>query len=97
MVLSRDNINEIFCILLSVLEKWYEIGKELGVQEEILVRIKTQCTDPVDCLHKVLMEWLESASSPPTWNVLADALCSCNVNEEALAKKGMPRAVQPCL
>ena len=87
MALTVDRLKEIASFLHPVQVKWYEIGQELGVEIGTLEEIKAQCSDPVHCLHKVLMEWLKSVSSP-TWKALANALRSRAVDEVALAEKG---------
>lgn len=90
MAVPQESLKEITSFLYPVRVKWYEIGTELGVKAEILERIKSQCKDPADCLHQMLMEWLRSISPPPTWRSLDDALRSTTVNEVALAEKGKP-------
>ena len=40
-------------------QKWEDIGRELGVKQNTLNEIHTNCSDSEDCLRVMLSKWLE--------------------------------------
>ena len=49
--------------LTAVREKWQDIGEELGVEQSSLTHIRSNSSDPGDCLWKVLNERFESCAT----------------------------------
>ena len=71
--------------LIKVSHKWYDIGLELNVKPSVLNRIRSQYSNPTECLREMLSEWLSGTNPYPTWEALAQALESLTVGESRLA------------
>ena len=69
--------------LTSVSEKWQYIGEELGVDQSSRRRIRTNYSDPGDCLREVLRERFESCTS--TWKHIVAVLRTPRIGESHLA------------
>ena len=74
-------------MLIEISHKWYGIGLQLKVKPSALRRIRSQYSDPVECLREMLSDWLIGINPYPTWEALAQALESRSVKEGRLAKK----------
>ena len=69
--------------LTSVSEKWQYIGKELGVDQFSLDYIRTNYSDPGDCLREVLSSWLPSCAA--TWKHVVAVLRTPRIGDSHLA------------
>ena len=69
--------------LTAVREKWQYIGEELGVEQDLLSYIRTNFSDPGDCLREVLWRWLPSCVA--TWKHIVAVLRSPRIGEYHLA------------
>ena len=69
--------------LTSVSEKWQYIGKELGVNQFSLDYIRTNYSDPGDCLREVLRRWLSSCAA--TWKHIVAVLRTPRIGDSHLA------------
>ena len=69
--------------LTAVREKWQDIGEELGVEQSSLKRIRTNSSDPGDCLRKVLTERLGSGST--SWEDIVAVLRTPRIGQSHLA------------
>ena len=74
-------------MLVEISYKWYDIGLQLKMKPSALRRIRSQYSDPVECLREMLSDWLIGIAPYPTWEALAQALESRTVKEGRLAKK----------
>ena len=64
-----------------------DIGIELEIDIDILVKIKQRCNnDPAECLKEMITEWLKFIDPPPTRDALITALQARSVDERELAK-----------
>ena len=61
--------------------KWKDLGRKLGLDEEVLDEVKADYKEEGvnECLVEMLKHWLKmnyetSDSKPPTWSNLADAV-----------------------
>ena len=68
--------------LTAVSEKWQYIGQELGVEQFSLRYIRTNHSDPGDCLREMLSERFESCSS---WKDIIAVLRTPRIGESHLA------------
>ena len=68
---------------------WYDLGVQLRMATSDLDAIELENrTDSKKCLRKMLSVWLTRADpSPPSWQRVADALCSRSINRPTLAEK----------
>ena len=73
--------------MFNVCAKWYHIGVELGLPVGTLDAIRTQFTDPTDCVTEMCSKWLKSTHPSPTWDDLIKAVESPIVKEISLAQK----------
>ena len=69
--------------LTAVCEKWQYIGEELGVGQYSLRDIRTNHSDPGDCLREVLRERLRNCAT--TWGDIIAALRSPRIGDFQLA------------
>ena len=71
----------------SVINKWFQIGIQLGVDETKLRQIEADHRTADRCLSEVIMFWLNGNTNIDiTWNSLIKALEASIVNEKGLAK-----------
>ena len=80
-----DDLRDAQKQLIKVSHKWYDIGLELNVKPSVLNRIRSQYSNPTECLREMLSEWLSGINPYPTWEALAQALESLTVGESRLA------------
>ena len=69
--------------LTAVSEKWEYIGEELGVGQYSLTDIRTEHSDPGDCLREVLREQLRNCTT--TWGNIIAVLRSPRIENFQLA------------
>ena len=69
--------------LTAVGEKWQYIGEELGVEQFLLRDIRTDCSDPGDCLREVLSKRFESCAT--SWKDIVVVLRTPRIRESHLA------------
>lgn len=75
MSLTVKDLEKVREFLGDVESKWYEIGLELKVSQELLDAIRNQWGDSlVQCLSEMLKSWLNSVNPQPTWEIIACAL-----------------------
>ena len=73
--------------LFDVKNKWMDIGIELKIDIDILVKIRQRYNnDPAECLLEMIVEWLKFIDPPPTRDALIMALQARSVDEKKLAK-----------
>ena len=73
--------------LTAVSEKWQDIGEELSVRQSSLENIRTDYSDPGDCLWKVLRKVLRKRlrSCATTWKDIVAVLRTPRIGESHLA------------
>ena len=88
----EDSKKRVVRIYVESSDKWYVIGKNLGIDHRILRDIGRDRDDKRDRVIKVLGQWYENASSlphpelyPKTWRGLINLLNNSDLRE--LAKK----------
>ena len=86
MLTERDAI-DIFEELLEAINKAYVLGLAFELPPHEVDAIKTNYSDPRDCLLQVILTFLRQAEPRPTWKVIVDALRSPAVNLTALAER----------
>ena len=63
-------------------QKWEDIGRELGVKQDTLSKIRTNYSDSGDCLRIMLSQWLEKHCI--TWKSIITILRTPCVGESNL-------------
>ena len=69
--------------LTAVIEKWQDIGEELGVEQSSLEDIHTEYSDPGDCMKEMLSERFDSCVT--TWKDIVVVLRTPRIGESHLA------------
>ena len=73
--------------LSGVDKKWFDIGVDLGLDIDMLFRIRGKYGDDEDaCMWKMIIVWLKIDGPLPTWGILSRALRAND--EEELAGEG---------
>ena len=73
--------------LVDVRRKWYDIGIQLNIPDEILDDINSACKDDYSlALRRLIQHWLRQIEPRATWADLVEALRARAVNEQDLAK-----------
>ena len=70
-------------VLTAVSGKWQYIGEELGVKQPFLDYIRTNFSDPGDCLREVLRRWLRGCVT--TWKHIVAVLRTPRIGDSHLA------------
>ena len=86
--MCRLDLKQVRELLFKIQDKWLDIGIELGVDIDELFRIKSEYSNPADCLREMIRAWLKCFAPLPSLETLCEALCSKYVNAEELAQKG---------
>ena len=90
MSLTIKDLKEVKGFLGEFESKWYEIGLELKVSQELLDAIRDQWGDNLaQCESEMLKPWLNSVDPLPTWKIIASALKNAAIagsNEEEEGK-----------
>ena len=69
------------------INNWHALGLQLGVEENVLVKISTQCNDSIDdCRRQMFNSWLNTQRNPSRLQ-LVNALRKDSVVENYMAKK----------
>ena len=82
-MLEKSDLDLFTQELTAVKQKWYEIGRELGLEDQV-DDIRHQYSDPDVCLRETLRAELQH-STPTTWRNMVDALRSPGVTESQQA------------
>ncbi|VDI18285.1 Hypothetical predicted protein [Mytilus galloprovincialis] len=79
-----------FCDSISktVGQDFRQIGRELGIQPNMLNHIEDEYLDAEECLHQVIFEW-SSRTETPSYHALVTACC--NVNPDILKCKPLDK------
>ncbi|CAC5355864.1 unnamed protein product [Mytilus coruscus] len=83
-----DKLSELreFCdsIRKTVGQDFRQIGRELGIEPDILNNIEDEYSDADECLHQIILEW-STRTETPSYHALVTACC--NVNPDILKCK----------
>lgn len=80
--MTLDDLKELVEFLHPVRSKWYTLGVQLSVPVNDLNSIRSQFSDPVECLCEMLQFWLKHQKT--SWSGVFGALRSRSVGEEQL-------------
>ena len=71
-----------------MIDKWFQIGVQLGISESKLRQIESNHRTVERCFSEMISFWLnENTQVAVSWNSLVDILESPFVNEKGLANK----------
>ena len=76
---------ELFSLLRSISDKWYDIGLSLQVRRNVLDEIKQSQDNDETNLKKVTNIWRDTKSSPDTWETIITAVESPVINNKEIA------------
>ncbi len=87
IVLSIDDLHDVFDAVIDTADKWHNFGLALGVLEPTLKQIKANngSSDCKTCLRETLSHWLQNGQST-TWQDIIKALCSRSVEMRKIAE-----------
>ena len=69
---KRPKLRIVFKELLPLAIHWNSIGTLLGIQKNVLDRIRDDKEGVNDQLQEMVAEWLKQVDPPPTWKQLAE-------------------------
>ena len=85
--LTESNLKALSNELNEVRDMWFSLGVQLEVPLGDLRAIRTQFSNPADCLIEMLSYWLTMTAPPPTWQRVVDALNSPSIAKPNIADK----------
>ena len=71
--------------LNDVIDIWFRFGVQLRVPVSRLNAIKSEYSNPDDCLMHMLIFWLTNTIPFPTWETVVDALCCAAIGRQQMA------------
>ena len=83
--LNEGSLWVVFYSLIKIHDKWRGIGLGLNLQPSQLGAIGKTSSNSLECLYKVVMEWLNRSNPLPTWDALVAVLRTSLVGENELA------------
>ena len=83
--LTLEDIAHVVEDLCPVMDKWHNIGIQVGLPERDLKSIETNYPRPDDRLREMVSKWLSGGQA--SWDALIEALKSRTVSEVHLAEK----------
>ena len=83
--LTVDDLEVVIKELISVQDKWREIGKAFHFQEETLRDIGSKCFSCYECLRSIIRQWLHVKNPIPTWEEIVDIVSL--IGEEELSHR----------
>ena len=82
---ETPTLSDLIVELYSIADKWYILGKELGLSDDQLKEIETIHTDyPDRCLINMLDTWL-NYTVDPSWETIIESLKSSQLQENGIA------------
>lgn len=84
MVLGLNDLRKVLDQLYFICSKWYNIGLRLDVPPETLEKIQAdEANDYNNCLHRVIVYWLESGKV--SWLAFCQVVHHCTIDQGKLA------------
>ena len=91
-VLTLDDLGMLVNELHEERDVWFSLGVQLKVPVSELRAIRTQHSNPADCLIEMLTSWLTTiTASPPTWQSVVDVLNCASIRRHHTAEKIMKK------
>ena len=81
VLLQKPELSDVYRLTLPVSSNWNRIGSELNVSFNFRKGLKSNNESDDDRLEEVLHQWLQSATTPPTWSFFVSALERAEMNE----------------
>ena len=81
MLLQKPELPDVYRLTLPISSNWNRIGSELRVSFNFRKGLKSNNQSNDDRLEDVLHQWLQSATTPPTWLQFLSALEKAEMNE----------------
>ena len=75
-VLSHSDVRKVLTYVWDFRAKWKYIGLELSIELGTLDAIEKENSKCENCLRAVIIQWIRTAKSPPTWIDLDKAMQS---------------------
>ena len=84
---DAPNKDELLKLLANIDNKWHEIGLSLKVANNVLNGLASENSTNILKLDQVLQSWIETESSPVTWDIIITAIEGPIVNNVRKAKE----------
>ena len=84
-ILTMDDLAILLNELNDVIDIWFRFGVQLRVPVSRLNVIKSENSNPDDCLMHMLIFWLTNTIPSPTWETVVDALCCAAIGRQQMA------------
>lgn len=84
---DTPELKDVLKQLLGLASHWKIIGGLLGLESQLLDKIKSDGEGAQECLLSMLSEWLKQVDPPPTWEDIAEAVESVNANKAQEIRK----------
>ena len=78
---------DLLYLLADINDKWHEIGLSLRVGSDVLNGLTSEKVENIIKLDKILQSWIETESSPVTWDTMIAAIEGPLVKNVQKAKK----------
>ena len=84
---ENPNKDELVLLLISISDKWYDIGLSLQVRRNVLADIKQSEGDDRTKLNKVIYIWKDTQPSLLTWETVITAMESPIIDDKETADR----------
>ena len=84
-ILTEEDFPTLLNELNDIIDIWFRFGVQLRVPFSRLNAIKSEHSNPDDCLMHMLNFWLTNTTPSPTWETVVDALCCAAIGKEQIA------------
>ena len=84
-ILTEEDLPTLLNELNDIIDIWFRFGVQLRVPFSRLNAIKSEHSNPDDCLMHMLNFWLTNTTPSPTWETVVDALCCAAIGRQQMA------------
>ena len=74
--------DDLCCLLATINHKWYEVGLAFRISDDVLEGLHLERDNNMTKLSKVIKKWIDTKSSPVTWETVISAIEGPIVNNK---------------
>ena len=82
-----SDVSEVLTLLADIANKWEEIGMALKIQYTVLDQLTMGIYDNLTRLAMITQSWIETKSTPVTWETMISVVEGPIVNSKTVADK----------
>ena len=83
IVLREAPSHDVLCNLLATIShKWYEVGLAFSISDNVLEGLRLERDNNMRKLSQVIRKWIDTKSSPVTWETVISAIEGPIVNNK---------------